>query len=260
MIQPIGYLRLYRELASKPIWENSTPEQKVVLITLLMMANFKEKQWEWKGEKFNVKQGQFVTSLEMIAKQCGKGISIQNVRTALVRFEKLNFLTNESTKTGRLITIANWDVYQSLEEYQQSNQQRPNKDLTTREERKKDNKELKHIDVFDYWNQKAPHKHKELTKAILDQLNSLNKLNSSLVLKAIDNYCTAYNDESFYYSHVWTLDKFIKQKNGYVEWLEDGKMWVDYSSRKNTGNVKQLASNEKIIDGVRYIGGLRVYE
>lgn len=140
MIQPIGYLKLYRELASKPIWENSTPEQKVVLITLLMMANFKEKQWEWKGEKYKAKPGQFVTSLENIAKECGKGVSVQNVRTALTRFEKLEFLTNESTKTGRLITIANWELYQSTEENQQSEQQRPNKDLTTREEDNKVNK------------------------------------------------------------------------------------------------------------------------
>ena len=108
------------------------------------MANFKSKQWEWKGEKFDVLPGQFITSLESIVSTCGTGIKIQNVRTALVRFEKLDFLTNESTKTGRLITIANWSVYQCDDEAPNiaankdltKTSQRPNKDLTPREERK----------------------------------------------------------------------------------------------------------------------------
>lgn len=146
MIQPIGYVKLHRELASKPIWLKSTAEQKVILITLLMMANFKSNQWEWSGEKFEVLPGQFVTSLDSIAKECGTGISIQNVRTALVRFEKLDFLTNESTKNGRLITIANWSLYQDANKEPNivdnkdltKTSQRPNKDLTPKEESNKE--------------------------------------------------------------------------------------------------------------------------
>lgn len=45
-------------------------------------------------------------------RECGEGVTIQNVRTALERFEKLGFLTSISTKTGRLITIVNWEKYQ----------------------------------------------------------------------------------------------------------------------------------------------------
>lgn len=139
-IQPVGYLKLWRELLTKPIWLNSTPEQKSILIALLSMANFNPKQWEWKGEKFEVKPGQFVTSIQSIVDCCGKGVTPQNVRTALKRFEKLEFLTNESTKTGRLITIENWALYQSDEKNQQSNQQSPNKELTKTQQRA--NKEL----------------------------------------------------------------------------------------------------------------------
>lgn len=107
-----GYIGLYRELLDKPIWQNSTPEQKTILVTLLLMANHQEKEWEWKGEKFKARPGQFVTSLEKIQLKTGKGVSLQNVRTALKRFEKYEFLTDESTKTGRLITIVNWELYQ----------------------------------------------------------------------------------------------------------------------------------------------------
>ena len=107
-----GYIKLYRVLLEKPIWLNSTPEQKSILIVLLLMANHKGKTWEWNCEKFNISPGQFVTSLDSIKKQCGKGISAQNIRTCLKRFKKLEFLTNESTKMGRIITIMNWGSYQ----------------------------------------------------------------------------------------------------------------------------------------------------
>lgn len=106
------------------------------------MANFQPREWEWQGEKFSVGSGQFVTSLETIRANTGGSVSTQNVRTALKRFEKLGFLTNKSTKTGRLITLVNWEQYQYTGE--QANKdtnkdltktsQRANKELTTREE------------------------------------------------------------------------------------------------------------------------------
>lgn len=54
-----------------------------------------------------------ITSLASIREKVGKRISIKKIRTALLRFEKMGFLTNHSTKHNRLITICNWDYYQS---------------------------------------------------------------------------------------------------------------------------------------------------
>ena len=144
-----GWVKLYRELLEKPIWQESTPEQKVVLLTLLLMANHGEKEWEWKGELYKIAPGQFVTSLENIQKKCGKGVSLQNVRTALKRFEKYNFLTNESTNRNRRITIVNWGLYQGLDEPTNNqtnkqltgNQQATNKQLTTNKNVKKEKNE-----------------------------------------------------------------------------------------------------------------------
>ena len=92
-----GWIKIYRELLNKPIWQESTPEQKVILITILLMVNHEPKEWEWKGEKYIVQPGQRVTSLESIALKAGKGISIQNIRTALKRFKKYGTLL---TKRG----------------------------------------------------------------------------------------------------------------------------------------------------------------
>lgn len=134
-----GWVKLYRELKSKSIWQLSSPEQKVVLITILLLANHEENKWEWKGEQFVCKPGQLITSLNSLVRECGDGVSMQNVRTALDRFEKLGFLTNVSTKTGRLITVLNWEKYQGkdfvdnkdINKEVTKSQQRPNKDLTT---------------------------------------------------------------------------------------------------------------------------------
>jgi len=114
-VQEQGWIKVYRSILDKSIWLQSTPEQKTILITLLLMANHEEKEWEWNGKKFRVNPGQFITSLDSIVKKCGKGISIKNVRSAIERFEKLGFLANESTKTGRAITVVNWGLYQKVD-------------------------------------------------------------------------------------------------------------------------------------------------
>lgn len=120
-----GYIKAWRAMADHPIWRHGTPEQGKIVMSLLWLASHKEKAWVWKGQKFTVRPGQMITSLESIAEKAGAGVTIQNVRTALAKFKKLEFLTDESTKQGRLITIINWSLYQSDEHIpnNQSNRQ-----------------------------------------------------------------------------------------------------------------------------------------
>ena len=109
-----GWLKLHRELIDKPIWLNSTLEQRVILITLLCMVNHKPNQWEFKGELYEVKAGQVITSVKSIVAKCkDKSITTQKVRNALVRFENFGFLTTETTNKNTLVSIVNWDSYQS---------------------------------------------------------------------------------------------------------------------------------------------------
>lgn len=142
-----GWVKLYRGILDKPIWTESTAEQKVVLVTLLMMANHREKQWEWRGKPFTARPGQFVTSLPVLVGKCGKNCSIQKMRTALKRFERYGFLTNESTPHNRLITLVNWEVYQGKAEtvtaLSTNEQQTANNHLTTNKNVKNEKKEKK---------------------------------------------------------------------------------------------------------------------
>lgn len=134
-----GYFKLYRELLNKPIWLNSSNEQRVILITLLAMANWKETEWDYYGEKIKLNPGQFIASAPAIKERCNSSeITIMKIRTALERFEKLDFLTvsltGKSTKSGKLITIVNWRLYQSNEEEDnRQNNRQNNKEITDRQ-------------------------------------------------------------------------------------------------------------------------------
>lgn len=107
-----GFICLWRKTFDEPIWYNSTPEQKALFITLLSMASWKERKYDIYGEEMILQPGQFVTSYTELAKTTGKGVTRQMVRTGLKRFERLNFLTQQATQRGSLITIVNWSKYQ----------------------------------------------------------------------------------------------------------------------------------------------------
>ena len=211
-----GFIKLHRQLLDHPIWQTSTPEQKVILITLICMANHEPNRWEWGGEIFQVDRGQMVTSLDSIKTLCGKGISTQNIRTALVRFEKLGFLTNKSTKQGRLITIEKYSKWQDGEA--QTNKgankdltktsQRPNKDLTPNKNDKNDKNDKNiYIEVPDYlfsafmeWAKMRASIKKPITSktTVTRALNKLYRLTDSqdeqirIVEEATDNYWLSF--------------------------------------------------------------------
>lgn len=141
-----GWIKLYRKTLKSDMYKSLNSKQRDVMMTLLMMVNHKEKEWEWNGQIFKTKPGQVVTSIAKIKENCASDVSLQSVRTALLKLEKWGFLTNESTKTGRLITIVNWGVYQDGEDQTNKennkeltkHQQRTNKELTTNKNDKND--------------------------------------------------------------------------------------------------------------------------
>ena len=222
-----GWVKIHRELFEHPIWRNSTPEQKTILITLISMANHEPNKWEWGGKEFEVKRGQFVTSLDSIAEKCGKGVSIRNIRTALQRFEKMQFLTSKATNKGRLITICNyckWQDKQSETDKQSdkqvtSNRQATDKRVTTNKNDKNDKKNI-YIDVpddirdeFMEWVRMRKELKKPITSKIgvqraLNKLNSLSK--NPEKQRELIGYAIYKNWLSFY--PIPAEDKIPKQK------------------------------------------------
>ena len=108
-----GWIKLYRCLLDDPLWQCSTTEQKIILVTLLLMANHAEKKWQWNGQPYTCQPGQMITSLNSIQEKCGKDISIRKIQLALIRFEKMGFLLKQTSPVNTLITICNWSSYQT---------------------------------------------------------------------------------------------------------------------------------------------------
>lgn len=111
-----GWIKLHRRLLRHPLWEFSTAEQKVLLVTLLMLANHAENTWHWNGQAFHCKPGQLITSLNSLADKCGSGVSRRKVQTALRFFENCGFLVKRTSRHNTLITICNWESYQNVPE------------------------------------------------------------------------------------------------------------------------------------------------
>ena len=145
-----GWISLHRKLLDSQMYKNLNSKQINVMLVCLLLANHEPNEWEWGSEMFKCNRGQFITSLESLRQYCGRGMKVQSVRTSLLKLQKWGFLTNKSTKTGRLITILKYDIYQDTEKKTNKDtnkqptksQQRANKELTTNNNYNNDNKEI----------------------------------------------------------------------------------------------------------------------
>ncbi len=122
-----GWIKLHRKLLNSQMYKSLNSKQRDVMINCLLLANHEGNEWEFDGQIYKCHPGQFVTSLETLRRNCGMLTKVQSVRGALLKLEKWGFLTNKSTKTGRLVTIVKWDTYQQLDV--QANKE-PNKEPT----------------------------------------------------------------------------------------------------------------------------------
>jgi uncharacterized phage protein (TIGR02220 family) len=201
-----GWIKLHRKILEKPIWKKSTKEQRIILICLILMASHTEKEWEWEGKKFKVTPGQFITSLNSIAEI--SGCSTQNVRSALTRFKKFEFLTYQVTKTGRLITIINWELYQGGDDKPNI---APNKEVTKTQQR--GNKDLTIIK-----NERMKECKKVLINSVVDYLNSVCGTSFKVTSQATMSHISGRIDDGFTFDDFKTvIDKKHRHWKG-TEW------------------------------------------
>lgn len=228
-----GWIKLYRSLMYDPVWTSANAEQKVVLVTILLLASHEPRQWVWMGQKFELQPGQFVTSLDSLSRKAG--VSIRSVRSAIARFEKLNFLTNKSTKTGRLISIVNWSTYQGPHRVpDKASDKEPTK--TRQLSIKKEGKKEKPLSGFDdFWLAYPKKQSKQQALTAWTKLDPDDDLQST-ILSALDMQST---------SDQWQRDggQYIPLASS---WLNQQR-WEDELDRQSP-QAAQLINN-----------GMRVY-
>lgn len=92
-----------------------------------------------------------------------------------------------------------------------------------------------HIDISEViaaWNRIGICQHKETDTMVKAVQKGLKKYGKATILEAINRYMTVYRDKSFYYSHPWRLDTFLKQSNGVPYFTDEGQIWISYLDHK----------------------------
>lgn len=143
-----NYIKLNRRIQQWGWYKDSAT--KDVFIELLLRARYEP--GEYRGHKLDV--GQSVYGLKEISEVLG--LTIQNVRTAIAHLKSTGEITTESTNKFTIVTIANWDKWQSNDDEPTTkptskptnDQQTTNKQLTTNKEGKNVKKDKNIRNIF----------------------------------------------------------------------------------------------------------------
>jgi len=119
-----GWIKLYRKFND---WEwHQEPNMVALFVHLLINANHEKK--DWKG--IPIERGQMVFGRKKASIQTG--ISERSIRTCIERLKSTNELTIKSTNKYSIITLCNYNKYQTSKlENDQQNDQQTGKQTTT---------------------------------------------------------------------------------------------------------------------------------
>jgi len=106
-----GWISLHRKLLDNPIFKDS--EAVHLWIYLLLKASHQETTLIINDELITLKRGQLAFGIRSCSKDTG--ISIKRIRTRLALMKKLDFLAHQKAHRNSIITIYNYDKYQSIE-------------------------------------------------------------------------------------------------------------------------------------------------
>lgn len=224
-----GWIKLHRKLLNSDMWRSLNSKQRDVALTILLMVFHDEGEVDTGDGLIKTKPGQRFCSLETIRQNCAKDVTIQNIRTALSKLEQWGFITMESTKKGRLITVVNWEFYQSGDENQQTNQQTKQQttenknDVSEPEEKKPAKKRRSYPEDFEaFWSAypRTKKMNKKKTYSLYKELIEEGERPEDLI-KAAENYareCEANKTPEKYIKHPTT---FLGMDEPFRDYIDD---------------------------------------
>jgi hypothetical protein len=142
-----GWIKIHRKITKWEWYDDGNTFR--LFIHLLLTANYESKKWHG----IAVNRGELITSIRNLAKTLK--LSEQKIKTSINKLKSTHEITGKSTNKYTIITICNYDSYQSLENQnntqnntQNNNQitnkqQTNNKQITTTKEYKEKRKESK---------------------------------------------------------------------------------------------------------------------
>ena len=120
-----GWIKLHRNLLN---WEwFSEPKTLAIFVYFLLSARHNE--GSWRG--INLKAGELITSRESISN--ATGLSVQEVRTAMGKLVTTGEITTKATTKYTIVTINNYESYQSVESDNQPTEKPTRKQTSNKE-------------------------------------------------------------------------------------------------------------------------------
>lgn len=109
-----GWVKSYRSVIDNPV-ATKTTDHMAVWVYLLHTATSKKKKDLFKGKEIILKPGQLITGRDNIA-ETYKNLNASKVQRILKDFEDAHQIEQQTSSKGRLITLINWNKYQSSEQ------------------------------------------------------------------------------------------------------------------------------------------------
>lgn len=206
-----GFISVHRSILDWE-WYDDTNTYRVFL-HLLLTVNFEDKQWRG----MTILRGERIFSFATIAQELGQ--SFQQVRTAVAHLESTGEVTRRKTPLGTVITVNNFNLYQTPTTQQQENQQAANKENnkspTKRQQytSNKENKEYIYAHFERFWDAYPKKKSKKKAREIFARLNP----NDELLEKMLSSIEAAKR------SGEWDNLQFVPYP---TTWL-NGERWED---------------------------------
>lgn len=110
-----GWICLHRKLLDCFLWEGGEPfDYRSAWIDLLLLANHKDKDILFDGQKTTITRGQYLTSVRKLSERWGW--SKDKTLKYLKLLESADMIRRDSNAKRTLITIVNYGVYQDVQD------------------------------------------------------------------------------------------------------------------------------------------------
>lgn len=157
-----GWIKLHRKLLDNPVVMKDQ-DHLAVWVYLLLNASHAEYPVLFGGKKIVLQPGQLITGRKSISEKTK--VNESKVTRILKTLEIEHQIEQQTSNKNRLVTIENWDLYQTGE---QQNEQQVNNNRTTTEQQVNTNKKIKNVKKVKECKEIIYSDVPELNKAIID--------------------------------------------------------------------------------------------
>ncbi len=253
-----GAFILSRSIFDSDLWQKP-PEYIKTWIYLLGKANHKERSYRG----YFCGRGQYFCDYQELRDQLKYKIGYRNkqyhenhMKNVMKFLRDTQRITTVKKPRGILVTILNYDVYQSFESYEKTTEEaneetdcRPTVNQMPSSINKND-KELKNEiikDIYMHWNSLEIIEHREFGK-FKSAINArLENYRPEEIKEAMSNYKKILEGSDYYFTYRWSLDEFLSRKGGLDKFMTINKPFEIF--RKDRGNGRQIRrSKPKVVE------------